>query len=395
MLHLVRLTDGEDSFNLICPFCGDERGKMNACVRRGNRIKNVYHCFGCGAEGNMLTLYCELMGITGEDCFKVAYREIRERLARGGYSSNYAGSRTRKAAVEAEPADSVKRNQVYTELLKLLQLSQGHSLLLKERGLTEEAIKRFRFCSTPVYGTEALARRLLQKDLSLSGVPGFYLNDRGNWDIAFYKKHSGYLCPVPDVDRNLIGFQIRLDQPLDGRKYIWLSSPGREKGASSGSPAAFFGDPRDKTVCVTDGVLKALIAHEFSGLTFIGNPGVNNYKGLDNVLTTLADYGVKEVIDYYDMDRQMKIVCDHNDKACAKCGLHLKAGDICPHKEKKRNEIRKGSNRLYQMCEEHAIRYRRKSWDLDADGTWAGNYKGIDDYWKSYVIQQRRMKNNE
>ena len=160
MLHLVRLTDGEDSFNLICPFCGDERGKMNACVRRGNRIKNVYHCFGCGAEGNMLTLYCELMGITGEDCFKVAYREIRERLARGGYSSNYAGSRTRKAAVEAEPADSVKRNQVYTELLKLLQLSQGHSLLLKERGLTEEAIKRFRFCSTPEIGRASCRERV-------------------------------------------------------------------------------------------------------------------------------------------------------------------------------------------------------------------------------------------
>ena len=337
----------------------------------------------------MLTLYCELKGITGPDCFKIAYREIREQVVRGGQSSYPAFDDQRRSVVEAEPADYGKRNLVYRELLKLLHLSEEHGSLLKERGLTDEAIRRNQFCSTPSYGTEALARRLLHKDLSLSGVPGFYLNSRGNWDIAFYKKNSGYLCPVPDIEGNLIGFQIRLDVPFHGRKYIWLSSSGREKGVSSSSPAAFFGNPHDKTVCVTDGVLKGLIAHEFSGNTFIGNPGVNNYKGLKMLLDRLADYGVKEVIDYYDMDRLMKISCDHKDKSCVKCDFVLKEGDICPYKEQKRNEIRMGSNQLYQMCEERSIRYRRKNWDLDTDGTWAGNFKGIDDYWKPFINRQR------
>jgi hypothetical protein len=365
---------------------------MNACIRKGNQIKNVYHCYNCGAEGNMLTLYCELKGITGEDRFKIAYKEIRREMTGGEHPFNYSHSSQKKPVMEAELADRTKINQVYIELLNLLHLSEKHDSLLKERGLTDEAIRRFRFCSTPVYGTEVLARRLLYKDLKLSGVPGFYLNNRGNWDIAFYKKYSGYLCPVQDVEHNLIGFQIRLDMPINNRKYTWLSSTGREKGVSSGSPAAFFGNPKDKTVCVTDGVLKGLIAHEFSGRTFIGNPGINNYKGLEKVLTILKDYGVETVMDYYDMDRQMKIACDHKDKFCSKCDLNLKEGAICPYKERKRNEIRKGSNRLYQMCEERSLRYRRKNWDLDIDGTWAGNFKGIDDYWKPYVIQQRTKR---
>ena len=135
-------------------------------------------------------LYCELMGITGPDCYKIAYREIRERLARDGYSSNQAYKIGRPSVAEADPADSIKRNQVYSELLKLLQLSEQHRFLLRERGLSEEAIERFRICSTPIHGTEALARKLILKDFSLSGVPGFYLNSRGNWDIAFGKKYS-------------------------------------------------------------------------------------------------------------------------------------------------------------------------------------------------------------
>ena len=338
----------------------------------------------------MLTLYCELKGITGPDCFKIAYREIREQLTVGGYPLNREYEIRKPSVMEAKTADYTKRNRVYMELLKLLNLTDRHLSLLKERGLSEEAIKRFQFRSTPVYGTEELARKLLLKDLSLSGVPGFYLNNRGNWDIAFGKKYSGYLCPVPDISGDLIGFQIRLDVPIHGRKYIWLSSAGREKGVSSSSPAAFFGNPYDKRVCVTDGVLKGLIAHEFSDRTFIGNPGVNNYRGLEQLLTVLAGNGVKEVIDYYDMDRQMKIICDHIEKYCDTCGLEFTKGAVCPYKERKRNEIRKGSNRLYEMCQARSIRYRRKKWDLDSDGSWAGNFKGIDDYWKPYVDRQRK-----
>ena len=69
--------------------------------------------------------------------------------------------------MEAKTADNTKRNRVYMELLKLLNLTDRHLSLLKERGLSEEAIKRFQFRSTPVYGTEELARKLLLKDLSL------------------------------------------------------------------------------------------------------------------------------------------------------------------------------------------------------------------------------------
>lgn len=97
------------------------------------------------------------------------------------------------------------------------------------------------------------------------------------------------------------------------------------------------------------------------------NPGVDNCRGLEQFLTVLAGNGVKEVINYYDMDRQMKMICDHNEKLCDTCGLKFMEGAVCPHKERKRNEIRKENNRLYEMCQARSIRYRRKKWDLDTD----------------------------
>lgn len=61
LLGIKRLPGGdEDSYNVVCPFCGDERGKCNFNVIKNGSLMNVYHCFHCGAAGNMLTLYADL-----------------------------------------------------------------------------------------------------------------------------------------------------------------------------------------------------------------------------------------------------------------------------------------------------------------------------------------------
>ena len=64
LLSIRRLSDSyQDEFPVECPFCGDLRGKCSFCIRKNGELKNVYHCYHCGAAGNMLTLYAELSGI--------------------------------------------------------------------------------------------------------------------------------------------------------------------------------------------------------------------------------------------------------------------------------------------------------------------------------------------
>lgn len=57
------------SLYLNCPFCGDQRGRLNV-----NTDKNVWRCNRCGAAGGMLALYArynctnENRGMAGQGC---------------------------------------------------------------------------------------------------------------------------------------------------------------------------------------------------------------------------------------------------------------------------------------------------------------------------------------
>ena len=165
LLGIERLTEG-NSFNVVCPFCGDRRGKMNFRVLKDGNPCNTYRCFNCGSQGNMLTLYAEMQGIYGEDRYKRAYREILEALGKSGYDT--VSHRTyRPPAVydrrEQEEPDFEARSRVYESLLELLTLTESHRRNLLNRGFGREQIEEFQFRSTPVSGTEGIARRLLKE----------------------------------------------------------------------------------------------------------------------------------------------------------------------------------------------------------------------------------------
>lgn len=168
----------------------------------------------------------------------------------------------------------------------------------------------------------------------------------------------------------------------EARKYLWFTSSGLERGTSSGSPAGMFGKIKDGTVYVTEGILKAEIAWMCTGNPYIGVPGVSNHKGLETVLRKLKEQGLKRVYECYDMDKMMELSCKHDEKsACRQCehGIYLYHGE-CPKKRRKRDMIRKGCIKLYEICEELNVSCKRVTWDTDASGTWMEHYKGVDDW---------------
>lgn len=210
---------------------------MNFRIMKGGEFANTYHCFCCGASGNMLTLYAELKGLCGADRFKQAYREIKEALTgRDPYQDASVAGKGIVSLKEEQPTDPEQKDRVYRRLLELLPLTAVHRDKLLMRGFTETEIQELGFRSTPLSGTESLARKLLREGYSLSGIPGFFVNRQQNWDAAFYKKNRGFLCPAYDLSGRISGFQIRLDVPYDDRKYLWFSSTNQNRGTGSGSP---------------------------------------------------------------------------------------------------------------------------------------------------------------
>ena len=387
LLGVQRLPGGnEDSYNVVCPFCGDERGKCNFVVIKSGELVNVYHCFHCGAGGNMLTLYAEINGIYGANRYQRAYWKIQEELPMGVKESKIRHKQViqrEKRCKEklAEPVDYEQRDYIYREMLKLLKLSFSHKEDLRRRGLKEEEISRMEqlgYKSICAEDSVSIARRLMKSGCDLKGVPGFFINRNGDWEIAFYKKNSGYLCPVWSAKGCLTAFQIRLDVPYQKRKYVWLSSAKLNKGCSPGSPVSLSGSPEVRRVFVTEGILKAEITHQRTGETYIGNPGVMNYKELKQMLIQLKEQGLREVVEANDMDKLMRLDCREDyGTICRTCSA---SGSECPKKKEKREQIRKGCIRLYEICEELSLSCSRAAWDTDEEGMWQEQYKGIDDW---------------
>lgn len=390
LLGIYRLKGGtENAFGVECPFCGDTRGKCNFCVIKDGELKNVYHCYHCGAGGNMLTLYADLTGIYGPKRYQQAYWQVREQLDCG--SKKFRIQRQNRIEcikhIDKKKEEIVLEedylDEVYREMLSILKLKECHKADFRRRGLSELDISFMEergYRSTESSDSMRIARLLLLRGFSLQGVPGFFRNHNGDWQAAFYSANEGYLCPVLSVKQKIIGFQIRLDKPYKKRKYVWFTSCGLDGGASSKSPASLSGTMKGNSIYVTEGILKAEIAYQKSGQAYVGTPGVSNYKGLYQILLELKEQGLQMVYECYDMDKMMSLECMWDyDASCRQCE-GKQQGSECPKKRRKRDAIRKGCLKLYEICDELDLTCKRMEWDVGEDGQWNGIYKGIDDW---------------
>lgn len=376
LLKLKLRRDNGMSQDYDCPFCGRE-GKLNI-----NLKKNVYHCNKCGVYGGQLQLYGDLYGLDRS----AAYKEIKDLLQKGDQDSEY--QRHKKEIAEKPKIRNSSRasdqvlHQTYTMLLSMLTLSETHEKNLLERGLSMEQIQKNGYKSTPVFGFRKLTERLIEAGCTVEGVPGFYQEEDGAWSIRFKRKCSGFLIPVRTIEGYIVGMQIRLDHPFDHTKYIWLSSINDKMGTSSGSPIHFVGNPRDEIVFLTEGPLKGDIASFLSGRTFACVPGVNQYANLPELIAQLKQRRVKLVYETYDMDKLLNTVCqaDYNTD-CVTCAFQQEKGKHqCLKKIEKRKHIQNGCRKLYSICKELLVPCKQFVWDLDKEGAWAGNLKGVDDW---------------
>ena len=164
---------GKVSYNIPCPKCQSgsqhRKGRLNI-----NLKKDVFRCPKCGQfEGGVFDLYAYYMGISRDDVRK----ELEKRFGRNGSSgSGKKSKRTHRQLPpppdipQAQLADIETRHRVYSALLNHLTLASDHKQNLLDRGLTEEAIFKFQYRTTPLVGHETIAKTLDSLGYALADI---------------------------------------------------------------------------------------------------------------------------------------------------------------------------------------------------------------------------------
>ncbi len=359
-------TNGNETY-IDCPFCGDNRGKMSYNTR-----KNTYHCWKCNASGNAVKFWIETdydsKDYSGEEGVKEAIKDIFTCINGNSILQEFHKkeiSYLQSKGDEASIASDETRNRTYRALLKYLKLKKSHYDDLIKRGLSKEEIIRFKFKSTPDYKeAPRICKQLIKEGCTLEGVPGFYIDKYDRWNL--YIAGDGYLCPVVDGEKNyIIGFQIRLDNPKEKAKYLWISSAGRNKGVSSGALSTYLPGKNDNTIIITEGILKATIIWCLlkGEVTVIGVPGVNAKTSLRSILDR---YSIAYVYEAFDMDKYAEATTEEE--------------------KRKVDNLMKATDDLIKILkDEYNYEVHQLKWDYNKNsGKWNGEIKGLDDFLVSY-----------
>lgn len=343
------------TLDVDCPICvasgRNGKGKMNVVI-----AKNFCHCCKCNNDdgrfgGGMLELYALVKGVDT----KTAHKEMLAFIGKSDYKQTIQKSRQVYLEAKKVSQHGSKRasnevlDKTYRAFLDECVLLEKHKkeLLSPKRGLNMKQIKGLGIKSCPTHREQhkSIINNLLQKGFVLEGVPGFFIDKSGNWNFNLFRYSEGYLIPVINIKRQVVGFQVRLDEPIGKNKktrYIWFSSAYKEKGVSSGGPIHITSGKPSKYIYLTEGPLKAYIAAFKSNKTFAAVAGVNNQKPLNAFLRELKANGTKVIVDCFDSD------CIHNEY------------------------VEKARRKLAQKVVYNGLEYIRMEWNQA--------YKGIDDY---------------
>ena len=292
--------------NVDCPVCHGKK-KLNLAFDKGTDGLGLFRCAKCGVSGRSLHLWALYNGLPLDD-LKGAARHYHQFIGDTYGRSNVNREKiTLPAAnpvriVDLPPASLEKRDATYRGLLAVSILSETHTVSLLNRGLTKEDIERNEYRSFPLRDGTEVAQKLLSMGCDLEGVPGFFLNQNGKWQLRKYT--SGILIPQRSINGLIQGFQIRLDtKSKDGIRYLSLSSKDLVKGAPGKTYCHFRkGEKGYKEIILTEGALKGDVISSLSGYSILSVPGVNSRRYLPEALHILKGKGLQRVAVAFDMD---------------------------------------------------------------------------------------------
>lgn len=197
----VTLKKRGNSYMACCPFHHEKTPSFHV-----NRDKQMYHCFGCGVGGNVLTFVMEYENYS----FPEAIKMLAERAGVVLPEQDYSKEQRQKENYKTVLKEMNKAAAVYFNYMLTKTPSGAHALAYyHERGFSDDTIQRFGLGYANVYAND------LYMYLKKNGYTDAQMKDSGL--VRIDEKKGGQdmfwnraMVPILDINGKVVGFGGRV-----------------------------------------------------------------------------------------------------------------------------------------------------------------------------------------
>ena len=276
---------GSNLFGL-CPFHHEKSPSFSV-----SPSKQMYHCFGCGVSGNVITFVMEYENYSFREAVEMLADRSGVKLPKMEYSKEAKAKADRKAALLE--INKLAANYFYYQL-KQPQGKIGYDYLVK-RKLTDETIRRFGLGFSNKISDD------LYRYLKSKGYEDELLKDTGLVTIeergARDKFWNRVMFPIMDVNSRVIGFGGRV---LGDGEPKYLNSPETMLFDKSRNLYGlnYARTSRKKYMMLCEGYMDVISMHQAGFTNAVASLGT----ALTSGHASLVKRYTKEVLLLYDSD---------------------------------------------------------------------------------------------
>lgn len=206
----IKLKKNGSSYVGLCPFHNEKSPSFSV-----SQSRQLYHCFGCGVGGNVITFVMEYENFT----FLEAVKSLADRVGMELPEISYSQKEQQERDLKTKLLEINKIAATYYYYQLKSENGQVGLSYLRKRGLTDETINRFGLGYSG-QNSKALYRYLKDKgyDDDLLKESGLFTYERGIND----KFWNRVMFPIMDINNKVIGFGGRV---MGDAKPKYLNSP--------------------------------------------------------------------------------------------------------------------------------------------------------------------------
>ena len=324
-VHMKRSGSG---YMGLCPFHSEKSPSFS--VSPG---KQVYHCFGCGESGNVVTFVMKYENATFQEALKILADRAGIKLPEVQYSEESKKKNEQRDRLFAINKDAA------TYYFRLLRSPRGRRGMdyFRQRQLSDETLNRFGLGFADGADSDLVAylrkRGYADEDILLSGVAAF--DEKRGLHDKFWNR---VMYPIMDVTNRVIGFGGRV---MGDGKPKYLNSP--ETPIFDKSHNLYGLNLAKRSRCgyfiLCEGYMDVIAMHQAGFSQAVASLGTSFTEGQAQILKRY----VPTVLLSYDSDGAGVKAAMRNIGILHSAGLTGKVVDLRPYKDP--DEFMKGAGR--------------------------------------------------